>query len=52
MKDRAKKTQSIQLRITPKMYRVLVGEANKRECSIPEAVRYAVKKFYKISYQK
>ena len=52
MKDRSKKNKSIQLRLTASMYSALVNEADRRECSIPEAVRYAVKKFYKISYQK
>lgn len=51
MKNKAKKTCSIQLRVTENMFRALANEANKRECSIPELIRYAAKKFYKISYQ-
>lgn len=52
MKNKARKTKSIQLRITEKMFKALLNEANKRECSIPEVIRYAAKKFYKLSYQK
>lgn len=52
MKEKAKKTKSIQLRMTPRMYDFLLKEAEKRDCSVPEAIRYAAKKFYKISYQK
>lgn len=52
MKDKSKKSKSIQLRMTARMYDFLVKEAEKRDCSIPEVIRYAAKKFYKISYQK
>lgn len=52
MKDKAKKTKSIQLRMTAGMYSALVREANRRDCSIPEVLRYAAKKFYRIGYQK
>jgi len=52
MKDKSKKSKSIQLRMTTRMYDFLVKEAEKRDCSIPEVIRYAAKKFYKIGYQK
>lgn len=52
MKDKSKKNKSIQLRLTESMYAALVREAEKRDCSIPEAIRHAAKKFYKIGYQK
>ena len=52
MMDKARKNRSIQLRMTASMYTVLVREAEKRDCSIPEVIRYAAKKFYRIGYQK
>ena len=51
MKERGQKTKSLQLRITEKMYAALVREAEKRECSIPEVIRHATRKFYRIGYQ-
>ena len=52
MKDRGKKVQSVQVRMSQKMYEALIKISDQRECSLPEALRYAAKKFYKISYQK